>query len=197
MATLAMVGFLRRSMNFTHGWWSRWLPSPPRALPVHRQHHRPFVGLVPSEHSCGSSRLQGSITKTGNTHVRRLLVEAAWHHDARYTAGKTMRECWELAHQLLDTLFGSDAHPGGHRRDQGRSPLCATVGALISLTGFFSSLDTVDDYPASATISRPPWIFLTSNSTVSIHRTPAAVSQVSPAPSTPNTGIRSPPHWGG
>ncbi len=35
-----------------------------------------FVGLVPSEHSSGSSRVQGSITKTGNTHVRRLLVEA-------------------------------------------------------------------------------------------------------------------------
>ena len=44
-----------------------------------------FVGLVPSEHSSGSSRVQGSITKTGNTHVRRLLVEAAWHHRARYT----------------------------------------------------------------------------------------------------------------
>ena len=39
-----------------------------------------FVGLVPSEYSSGASRVQGSITKTGNTHVRRLLVEAAWHH---------------------------------------------------------------------------------------------------------------------
>ena len=43
-----------------------------------------FVGLVPSEHSSGASRVQGSITKTGNSHVRRLLVEAAWHHRARY-----------------------------------------------------------------------------------------------------------------
>jgi hypothetical protein len=43
-----------------------------------------FVGLVPSEYSSGASRVQGSITKTGNTHVRRLLVEAAWHHRARY-----------------------------------------------------------------------------------------------------------------
>ncbi len=56
-----------------------------------------FVGLVPSEYSSGSSRVQGSITKTGNTHVRRLLVEAAWHHRARYTVGKTMRDRWELA----------------------------------------------------------------------------------------------------
>src|SRR5579862_3623327 len=38
-----------------------------------------FVGLVPSEHSSGERRRQGSITKVGNSHVRRLLVEAAWH----------------------------------------------------------------------------------------------------------------------
>ena len=56
-----------------------------------------FVGLVPSEYSSGTSRIQGSITKTGNTHVRRLLIEAAWHHRARYVVGKTMRERWELA----------------------------------------------------------------------------------------------------
>ena len=56
-----------------------------------------FVGLVPSEHSSGTSRVQGSITKTGNTHARRLLVEAAWHHQTRYLPGKTMRDRWELA----------------------------------------------------------------------------------------------------
>ena len=56
-----------------------------------------FVGLVPSEFSSGRSRVQGPITKTGNTHVRRLLVEAAWHHRARYAPGKTMRDRWELA----------------------------------------------------------------------------------------------------
>ena len=56
-----------------------------------------FVGLVPTEHSSGSSRAQGSITKTGNGHARRLLVEAAWHHRARYRSGKTMRDRWELA----------------------------------------------------------------------------------------------------
>jgi transposase len=56
-----------------------------------------FVGLVPSEHSSGASRVQGSITKTGNTHARRLFVEAAWHHRAPYRPGKTMRERWDLA----------------------------------------------------------------------------------------------------
>jgi transposase len=39
-----------------------------------------YLGLVPSESSSGASRHQGSITKTGNTHARRLLIEAAWHH---------------------------------------------------------------------------------------------------------------------
>jgi transposase len=56
-----------------------------------------FVGLVPSEHSSGASRSQGAITKTGNTHARRLLVEAAWHHRPAYRPGKTMRDRWELA----------------------------------------------------------------------------------------------------
>ena len=43
-----------------------------------------FLGLVPTEHSSGQSRSQGSITKTGNSHARRLLVEAAWHHRKTY-----------------------------------------------------------------------------------------------------------------
>src|SRR5664279_4361467 len=52
----------------------------------------PFLGLVPTEHSSGGSRSQGSITKTGNTHARRLLVEAAWHHKKPYrTPSKAMR----------------------------------------------------------------------------------------------------------
>ena len=46
-----------------------------------------FLGLVPSEHSSGERRRQGAITKTGNGHVRRVLVEAAWSY--RYPARKT------------------------------------------------------------------------------------------------------------
>jgi len=38
-----------------------------------------YAGVVPSEHSSGGSRRRGHITKTGNAHVRRVLVEAAWH----------------------------------------------------------------------------------------------------------------------
>lgn len=43
-----------------------------------------YLGLVPSEHSSGQSRAQGSITKTGNSHARRVLVESAWSY--RYSA---------------------------------------------------------------------------------------------------------------
>ncbi|WP_206785375.1 transposase [Amycolatopsis sp. MtRt-6] len=42
-----------------------------------------YVGLVPAESSSGEHRHQGAITKTGNSHARRLLVEAAWHHRKR------------------------------------------------------------------------------------------------------------------
>ena len=56
-----------------------------------------YLGLVPSEHSSGGSRSLGPITKTGNTHARRLLIEAAWHHKPGYTPGKVMKERWALA----------------------------------------------------------------------------------------------------
>jgi transposase len=46
-----------------------------------------YLGLVPSEHSSGGSRRQGSITRTGNGHVRRVLTEAAWNY--RFPARKT------------------------------------------------------------------------------------------------------------
>ena len=47
-----------------------------------------YLGLVPSKYSSGGSTRRGGITKTGNGHVRRVLVEAAWtyRHPARKTA---------------------------------------------------------------------------------------------------------------
>src|SRR4029453_975607 len=50
-----------------------------------------FVGLVPSEHSSGTKRAQGGITKTGNAHLRRVLVEAAWHYRHHPFVGHTLR----------------------------------------------------------------------------------------------------------
>jgi transposase len=37
-----------------------------------------FLGLIPSEYSSGDSRRQGGITKSGNAHARRALVEGSW-----------------------------------------------------------------------------------------------------------------------
>ena len=43
-----------------------------------------YLGLIPSEHPSGERRRQGGITKTGNSHARRVLVEGAWAY--RYPA---------------------------------------------------------------------------------------------------------------
>lgn len=39
-----------------------------------------YLGLVPSGHTSGEKRRFGAITKTGNTHVRRVLIEATWNY---------------------------------------------------------------------------------------------------------------------
>ena len=46
-----------------------------------------YLGLVPGEASSGERHRRGRITKTGNTLVRRLLVEAAWHYRHRARVG--------------------------------------------------------------------------------------------------------------
>jgi transposase len=42
-----------------------------------------YLGLVPSEYSSGQTERRGAITKAGNTHARRVLVEAAWRYRHR------------------------------------------------------------------------------------------------------------------
>lgn len=66
-----------------------------------------FLGLVPSEHSSGPSKRRGGITKTGNAHVRRVLVEAAWtyRHPARKTAALQRRA--ELAPEAVQDIAWS------------------------------------------------------------------------------------------
>ncbi|HET7876927.1 MAG TPA: IS110 family transposase [Methylomirabilota bacterium] len=63
-----------------------------------------FVGLVPSEHSTGARRRLGSIPKTGNAHLRRILVEAAWHYARR-----------------------PDPRAAAHRRRRGQPPAVVAV----------------------------------------------------------------------
>jgi transposase len=58
-----------------------------------------FVGLVPSEHCSGEQRRRGSITKVGDAHVRRLLVESARHARRRP----------QVTYQLARRQRGQDA----------------------------------------------------------------------------------------
>jgi transposase len=51
-----------------------------------------YLGLVPSEDSSGETQHRGSITKTGNRHVRRLLVEAAWNNRHRPSVPLPLRK---------------------------------------------------------------------------------------------------------
>jgi transposase len=107
-----------------------------------------FVGLIPSEHSSGASRVQGSITKTGNTHARRLLVEAAWHHRARYAPGKTLRDRWELAPPAARAR-GDAGNRRLHERWIGfnlrrKRPVIANVAVARELAGWCWSLAVMD-----------------------------------------------------
>jgi transposase len=51
-----------------------------------------FVGLVPSEYSSGGKETRGRITKTGNSHARRILVEAAWSYRHRPIIGPRVKQ---------------------------------------------------------------------------------------------------------
>jgi transposase len=63
-----------------------------------------YLGLVPSEYSSGDRRRQGGLTKAGNGHVRRILIEAAWHARHRPAVGYSLRKrregqpAWVIAH---------------------------------------------------------------------------------------------------
>jgi transposase len=103
-----------------------------------------YLGLVPTESSSGGTRSQGSITKTGNGHARRLLIEAAWHHRKPYRPGVDLRRRQERAtpaardrgqraNQRLHTRWvGFDAR---HKR-----PVVANTAIARELAGWCWSL---------------------------------------------------------
>jgi len=66
-----------------------------------------YLGLVPSEYSSGAKTRRGGITKTGNSHVRRVLVEAAWtyRHAARKSADLQRRA--ERAPEVIQEIAWS------------------------------------------------------------------------------------------
>ena len=51
-----------------------------------------YLGLVPSEHSSGKKRQQGGITKAGNGHIRKLLVESSWQYPRPEQVSKRLAE---------------------------------------------------------------------------------------------------------
>jgi transposase len=108
-----------------------------------------YLGLVPSESSSGESRSQGSITKTGNTHARRLLVEAAWHHRPGYRAGATLRRRWDQAPPAARAR-GHEGNQRLHRRwlaftERHKRPVVANVAIARELAGWCWSLATLPD----------------------------------------------------
>jgi transposase len=108
-----------------------------------------YLGLVPSEHSSGASRRQGGITKSGNSHVRRLLVEAAWHHKPRYTVGKVLQARWDQA----PPAARARGHAGNQRLHQRwvtyslhrKKHTVATTAIARELAGWCWSLATLPD----------------------------------------------------
>jgi transposase len=110
-----------------------------------------FTGLIPTEHSSGASRHQGSITKTGNRHIRRVLVESAWaYRHAPAVRGK-LRErlegqdpevaaySWAAQVRLNRTFRTISARKGAHT---------AVVATARELAGFVWGLMTDNLGPA-------------------------------------------------
>jgi transposase len=99
-----------------------------------------YLGLVPTEYSSGDRHRRGALTKAGNTHARRVLVEAAWHYRhrpalghrlARHTAEQPpaiVAEAWR-AQQRLHRRY---RHLVGH----GKRPPVACAAVARELTGF-------------------------------------------------------------
>jgi transposase len=116
--------------------------------PVHRQHYRSvrrfgavgvFVGFVAGT---------GSITKTGNTHARRLRVETAWHHRARYHVGAVMRSRWDRA-PAAACARGDEGNHRLHGRwvdflERRKRPVVANAAITRELAGWCWSLAVMD-----------------------------------------------------
>jgi transposase len=108
-----------------------------------------YLGLVPTESSSGASRSQGAITKTGNAHARRLLIEAAWHHRRRYTCGAQLRRRQDRATPAARDR-GQRANRRLHTRwarfdARHKLPVIANTAIARELAGWCWSLAVLDD----------------------------------------------------
>jgi len=99
-----------------------------------------YLGLVPSEHSTGERRRQGGITKAGNQHARRVLVEGSWAY--RYPAKvspairkrmeKVPKSVQDIAWKAQVRLCRRYRHLVG----RGKNPNVAVVAVARELAGF-------------------------------------------------------------
>ena len=108
-----------------------------------------YQGLVPCEYSSGATRVLGGVTKTGNGHARRLLVEAAWHHRAPYRPSRDLRGRWTAAGPAARAR-GHTANHRLHTRWAGfdkrkKRPVVANAAIARELAGWCWSLAVLDD----------------------------------------------------
>jgi transposase len=99
-----------------------------------------YSGLVSREHSSGERIRRGSITKTGNAHLRRILVEAAWCYRHRPNISKALRRRQANASEAVKEIAWKAQHRLHHRyaRLVGRGKLKqqAVTAVARELAGF-------------------------------------------------------------
>ena len=99
-----------------------------------------YLGLVPSEYSSGDQQHRGHITKTGNRHARRLLVEAAWHYQHRPNLSKRIAASREHVPPRVSTRAWQAQLRLHHRHrtllSHGKRSTVANVAVARELCGF-------------------------------------------------------------
>jgi transposase len=96
-----------------------------------------FLGLVPSEYSSGDQQHRGHLTKTGNRHARRLLVEAAWHY--RHAPRRSSAPAQHVPAAVSDRAWQAQIrlhHRHRHLTEHGKRSTVATAAIARELTGF-------------------------------------------------------------
>jgi transposase len=105
------------------------------------------VGVVPSEDSSGDIERRGSITKTGNSHLRRVLIESAWHYRHSSTAGKTLKKRREgLPAEILEIARKCDQRLNEKFRNmtyKGKDSRKVAVAVSRELAGFIWAIGQV------------------------------------------------------
>ena len=99
-----------------------------------------FLGLTPTEYSSGQQRHRGHITKTGNQHARRLVIEAAWHyrHPPRRSA-RTNRASQIAGPEMAARAWAAQIRLHHRHRDlaqRGKRSTVANVAVARELIGF-------------------------------------------------------------